>query len=275
MKKFLMIIAVFVLSLNVVYARDFVDVSRRCTVNFENADSRIRMYKIASMDENAVFSVEDKYSSYPVDYSDYDSLALTLSAYISRDNVDPEYIFTLGADDLDTGLYLVLIDSFVNDNKRYEYSPFMFSLPYLNEDDTYNYSPVINPKKSVTDVSSITVIKNWDDGNGTGRPESIAVELIEDNCVVDEKELNAANGFRYTFEGLDIDKDYSVIEKVIPDGYEMSISKDGNNYIITNRKLNPNYDNELPHTGQLWWPVPVLLAAGVFFLVLSRNEKNI
>lgn len=274
MKKFAMTILVFLLSCTVIYARDLLDVSRRCSISFENVESDVKMFKIASVNAYADFTIEDKYNSYPVDYSDYDTLALTLSAYIARDGIEPEYEFTGNADNLDTGLYLIMIDSYIKDDKRYEFSPFMISLPYLNEDDSYNYTPAISPKKSITDVTSITVIKNWDDGNGAGRPTEIVIELMGNNTVIKEETLNAANGFRFNFNGLDVNMDYYVIEKYVPEGYNVSIVKDGNNFVITNKKIEPVYDNELPHTGQLWWPVPVLFIAGALLIILSRDEKN-
>ena len=274
MKKFAMTILVFLLSCTVIYARDLLDVSRRCSISFKNVESDVKMFKIASVNAYADFTIEDKYNSYPVDYSNYDALALTLSAYIARDGIEPEYEFTGNADNLDTGLYLIMIDSYIKDDKRYEFSPFMISLPYLNEDDSYNYTPAISPKKSITDVTSITVIKNWDDGNGAGRPTEIVIELMGNNTVLKEETLNAANGFRCNFNGLDVNMDYCVTEKYVPEGYSVSIVKDGNNFVITNKEIEPVYDNELPHTGQLWWPVPVLLIAGALLIILSRDEKN-
>ena len=30
----------------------------------------------------------------------------------------------------------------------------------------------------------------------------------------------------------------------------------------------------LPQTGQLWWPVPILMAAGVFFVMMGCSRRN-
>lgn len=158
------------------------------------------------------------------------------------------------------------------------------------------------------------VLKIWDDaGNEEKRPPQITVQLLrEDGTVYDTVALSDENGWRYTWEGLDAQQRWYIAE-LTPSGYHMELTQEGVTFVITNHYTshtpdtpnnpdnpdtpdNPdspdNPDNpdspdtpdnpsnpdtpRLPQTGQLWWPVPVLLAAGLAFLsvglVRRRND---
>ncbi len=57
------------------------------------------------------------------------------------------------------------------------------------------------------------------------------------------------------------------------------IVKDGKIFTITNTCNRPDTPKggKLPQTGQLWWPVPVLLLAGLVLVIvglLRRKEDN-
>jgi pilin isopeptide linkage protein len=86
-------------------------------------------------------------------------------------------------------------------------------------------------------VRDLTVKKVWDDDNDKNgmRPDSVAVNLMNDGEVVDTAELSEGNDWSFTFEGLDPDKDYTVSEVLAEDsGYSCDISYDGDTVTLTN-----------------------------------------
>lgn len=73
---------------------------------------------------------------------------------------------------------------------------------------------------------SLSVEKVWDDNGPTDRPLEIEVELVsEDDFVVDSATLSQSNDWKYTFAGLPTNLDYTVREKVVPDGYEVAYDR--------------------------------------------------
>lgn len=69
---------------------------------------------------------------------------------------------------------------------------------------------------------------------------------------------------------------WTVVEKEIPKDYSLSVDKKENGTILINRykKPPPPPDEELPETGQLWWPVPLLFILGFAFLYLGASSEK-
>ena len=83
---------------------------------------------------------------------------------------------------------------------------------------------------------------------------------------------------------------WTVVEKE-NSGYTVQVERDGITFVITNtyvpeepeptepteptptKPTNPTKPN-LPQTGQLWWPVPVLLIAGLLFVILGLIRRR-
>ena len=89
---------------------------------------------------------------------------------------------------------------------------------------------------------SVTVKKKWvHTGNDNPTEPDITVQLVKDGNVEDSATLNADNGWSHTFEGLDPDATYTVVESNVPENYEPTsdkpvVDEDGNITItITNK----------------------------------------
>lgn len=219
--------------------------------------------------------------------------------------------FPTGKKPLEHGLYLVLGEQCWRRGYDYEAQPFLVMLPTIDvEKNEWVYSVECNVKfEKVPEVSGdekddVTrkVLKLWEDeGHENVRPVSIEVELLCDGKVYDTVTLSAANNWRYTWRGLDEDHDWVIVEKEIPDDYFVLASKEGVTFVLTNYfeepppgtppppgeppppdtpppPEGPPPEPPLPQTGQLWWPVPALLAAGllliVFGLIRRRGEHE-
>ena len=84
--------------------------------------------------------------------------------------------------------------------------------------------------------------------------------------------LNKQNGWQITYPNLPESDAYSVKEVNVPKGYTATYAQKGYVFTVTNTP-------SLAQTGQLIWPIPVLAAAGLFFLLmgfafLRKPEKN-
>ncbi|WP_242491070.1 Cna B-type domain-containing protein, partial [Bacillus cereus] len=94
--------------------------------------------------------------------------------------------------------------------------------------------PISNKVKT----TSIAGMKTWKGDNEKDRPSSIKVELLQNEKVIDTKEVTAADGWKYKFENLavydanGVAYKYEVKEQPV-DGYESKV----NGYDITNTKV--------------------------------------
>lgn len=265
------------------------------------------VYKVADVSPQAVFTPDKTFTDYGIDFNvgkeQWTALSQTLTAYIIRDDIQPVQSQKTDAEGravfspLKPGLYLVAGEKFEYGGYTYKASPFLISLPNLNEGNVWNYDVTSSLKFEKNPVPPDVkvkreVIKVWKDKGGEkDRPKDVVVQLLGDGKVYDTVTLNADNDWWYRWDDLSADKDWQIVEKDVPDDYKVVISQEGDTFVITNtwdKKLPPDegtFDEnskkpkeELPYTGQLWWPVPLLSLAGlVAFLLglisLRKTEK--
>lgn len=87
--------------------------------------------------------------------------------------------------------------------------------------------------------SQLSVRKVWSDGNANHVGDSITVNLLKDGKVESSQELNAANGWAYTFDRLLEGHTWTVKEAEVPAGYTVSYNTVGTLTTITNTKKTP------------------------------------
>lgn len=179
---------------------------------------------------------------------------------------------------LSTGLYLVMQTEAVEG--YLPVAPFLVSLPMYNAgNDSWIYSIEAAPKvqRPSKDPVSVTVVKKWQDNN-IKRPESLDIRLLRDGVIVETVTVTADDDWKYTWTGLDAYYTWTV-EEVIPEGYSASYSVHNGTTTITNKAYwyKPPKDDMI-QTGQLNWPVPVLICTGLFLVltgcILVRRGKQ-
>ncbi len=232
------------------------------------------------------------------------TLASTLASYVETgftENIDEVGSNALGEakfEDLDAGIYLVVGSSVAVGGILYTPKPALIRIPGHDMEGALVKDVVAKVKYDRLELPpepvSRTVKKVWDDGDSADRPESVTVQLLKDGKKYDEQVLSDANKWSYTWEELDPAADWSVVEVNVPEGYTVSVSLEDTEFTITNKSDNStsgdnsntdkplppsdtgngggHTDNNtpfLPQTGQLWWPVPILLASGCVLLLIG------
>lgn len=194
---------------------------------------------------------------------------------------------TVTFDQLPCGAYLVVPVS-IADGYLIP-SPFIVSIPTKDEKNgTWAYQIHATPKiedDTTTDTTYIAVKKQWRD-NGT-TPNSVTVSLVKDSIVVDTVSLNAQNNWYYKWDQLDKGHAWHVVETDVPAGYEVSYAASQMTVTITNTRTdntttttptNPTTSttkpDQLVQTGQLNWPIPILLIVGLLLISLSWSLLN-
>ena len=270
-------------------------------------DEGFRIYLVAEASEDGKWIVAENFKQYHVNIEGTDAdawreLASTLEGYVMRDAITPTASgrtdtqgilkFPNDGNKLTEGLYLILGEQYAWDKGIYKCDPFMVSLPAQGEGEgEWVYDVLVSPKFEFTELPdegkiSRKVLKVWvDEGHEDYRPETIKIQLLKDGILYDTVELNEENNWRYTWDNLDNKCHWTVVEEKNGDlrDYTVTMVKEGITFVITNT-YTPEEDTEepsepseepgeeepkLPQLGQLWWPVPILVAGGLFLIVLG------
>lgn len=264
------------------------------------SDVTFHIYRVA----DEAYQPVGAYAIYPVELKGLSSeelgaAASTLAAYTARDgiaatrsDITNPYGY-LKFDDLQTGVYLVVGEIHIEGNTVYSPLPFLATLPSFDADGKALYDITAAPKDDMWQTEETlerSVKKVWSDkGYENARPAQITVQLLKDGEVADEVLLSNANNWSYSWSGLAPDSVWMVVEKEVPDDYTVTVKQQGTVFTITNTyvvtDVTPPTSNPsgvgggtgstppptLPQTGQLWWPVPILLFAGALMLLIGAS----
>ena len=274
-----------------------------------------QIYRAAEVSEGGTFTLTGDFADYPVQVNGLDSsgwraLAQTLEGYAARDGLPPMQAEETGRDGravfshLETGLYLVTGERFRQGRYTYTPEPFLVSLPTLDEAGAWVYdaaaackydSDYTPPSDGDSGDVNRKVLKVWkDDGNEDKRPEEIVVQLLRDGKVYDTVTLSGENNWRHMWTGLDSDYSWKVVEEETPEGYTVTVDRQGITFVMTNtyEETPPEEPEEpdtpdgpgtpeepgLPQTGMLWWPAPLLACGGLLLFLIGwgmrRYEKH-
>lgn len=269
----------------------------------------IKLYKVAEIKTNTetnapFFRLMGDFEDCPVLIeNNAESMAAasrTLAAYATAKAIEPDVVSTMKSDgiirfdDLETGLYLVTGTITTAGEYVYLPSPALVCIPMSNDDEDFIYeieSVLKYEQRSANTPLDITVIKRWEDaGYESTRPVEITAQLYCDGELYEEVTLNEKNSWSYHWYDLDSRHLWQVMEKTFPTDYTVLITQTANTYVITNTRthtaddtpptLSPTQtpDTQLPQTGMLWWPIPVLSIAGIvlcmFGWAINRRWKN-
>ena len=272
--------------------------------------AEFQIYLVAAVDQYGELTVTEDFAQFNVQIKGSDddawrTLASTLEGYVLRDNISPTdrgttndkgvVSFPTTGKDLEMGLYLVLGQRHTQNGYWYDPAPLMVMLPGLDQEtNDWIYDVTVNAKYDssiIPENTSISrkVLKVWeDDGYEKERPKEVILQLLCNGTVYDTVTLNAENHWRYKWTKLDGRYTWTVAEKEL-EGYTVEVTREGATFVVTNTRTpddstpttpsapdNPTTPSKpkLPQTGQLWWPVPVLAAAGLLFVVIGLIRRR-
>ncbi len=113
-----------------------------------------------------------------------------------------------------------------------------------------------------------TVVKVWNDEGHENERRAVEVALKCNGEVYDTVILSEENGWRYEWTELDGNSEWTLVEVTELDRYTSKVVKDNNEFVVINTY------SYIPQTGQLWWPVPMLLACGLMLICLGIIRRR-
>ncbi|MBQ1270267.1 MAG: hypothetical protein IIY11_01280 [Clostridia bacterium] len=267
-------------------------------------------YRIAEVDEYARYKVLEGFAGYEITgFFDEDgylvdeeegywkNVATTLSGYMTKDKVEATAAAETDEngkahfEGLEAGIYLVIGASHRQGNYRYTAEPFLIALPGLDhEANEWAYDvevAVKNSRKTVYDDFDITLINQWANAEAfEGELPEIEVEIYQDGDLYDTVVLNEENNWKVKVEGLSEKYEWEFVE-ITEGDFTVAVEQTGNKIVFTNTLPEipeepgvpenppaPPAEPELPATGSLWWPVPLLAIAGVVLFMLGWMRRR-
>lgn len=240
------------------------------------------LYRIAEMDADARYTLLGAYAAYEGDINDLENAAEWQEAAAWMQSIaagkSPDLSGTsddkglVRFENLQAGLYLVSGKPVEIIPWAYTFSPFVVSIPTRNAEDEWVYDVFSDIKLEKTPaITSIDVVKVWnDEGHEDDRPNELYVDLYQDGVKIDVAHLHAGNSWSHTFTNLPAAHEYTVKERIVPRWYEVSYETINGVLVIRNKHTNPGTPvPDIPATGQLWWPVPILAGLGMIMFIVG------
>lgn len=267
------------------------------TFEYPFAGSKLSLYLVAKPTARGEMQPTEDFDQYPVDLNEK-TAAATLMGYALRDEIAPLATAVVAADKenkdsctaafngLEAGIYLMVPEKVTIGNICYSPSTVLVQLPTWDDNDKLQNDVTVSGKftqEDVTTYTSLSVVKVWKDSDGKAlkeHPDSIHVQLLKDGVVEETVKLSSDNSWSYVWKKLDAAFNWTLVEKATAEGYRVSISEDKKGCIVmVNTKKTPpppghKPPDDIPQTGQLWWPVSLLALGGISFLLIGFARRK-
>ena len=241
------------------------------------AGVELSVYHIATVDINTEGKLNYNYTETFAKTGiaiDDPELATKLDAYLSENEVTATKLCTdangtASCTDLPLGLYFLrqtnIVDGFA------PCTPFLVTVP-METEAGYVYAVNASPKTEVEKLATITIKKVWNTDDSTPMADSVTVQLLRNENVVETAVLSKSNNWQTTYRNMPVSDAYSVKEVNIPQGFTATYQQNAYDFTVTNTPT-------LIQTGQLVWPIPVLALIGVLLIaagcvLLQKKRKQ-
>ena len=241
------------------------------TVTYPKEETVYHLFRVGSMVNGTLVLVQE-FSG--VSTTDWKRTASVLSEVIQKTGRGTELsqaVVTGGSavfGGLGEAVYLVMGDETVTNGITDTPVPFLTAMPGTDGQN----QPVwdVQAAGEQQETMDISVTKVWVGDRVSGRPASIIVHLTLDGKDYGPLvRLNYANHWSYTWENLPVGN-WSVREESSR-RYTTTMTREGNTFTFTSTW------KKIPQTGQLWWPVAAMSAAGVCLVgagLLRRRKQD-
>ena len=231
------------------------------------ASAELSVYHIATVgintDKKLNYIYTNAFAAIGIAIDDPD-LATKLDAYLSENEVAAIKLCTdtngtASCTDLPLGLYFVRQTNAVEG-----FAPctaFLVTVP-MESTDGYVYAVNASPKTEVAKLTSITIKKVWNTDASTKATDSVTVQLLLNDKVVQTAVLNESNNWQVTYTDMPESDAYSIKEVNVPKGFTATYKQNAHVFTVTNTST-------LIQTGQLIWPIPVLALIGVLLIAVG------
>ncbi|MEE1086572.1 MAG: Cna B-type domain-containing protein [Schaedlerella sp.] len=273
------------------------------TIKYPLSDVTFDFYKVADFSTTGVFELEERFEALADEITDlklledapeqmtadkWRTLSVTLESYVYSHKLKANFSKMTDEEGnivcaVEEGLYLLIAEGKMYGNDFYTPPANLAAVPNMDVDGKWQNQIVLDysSKVDITPViEQYTVQKIWakDEDSKKDRPEKIVVDLYMDKekKPYDTVTLNVDNNWKYTWEELPAGHKWTASEREVPEHYQVSVEEEGNIISITNEYTGPEVPPppNIPQTGQLWWPVPLLAILGTVFFAIGWARRR-
>ena len=213
----------------------------------------------------------------------------TLEAFILAENIQP--IQTAVTDELGQahfeglkpGLYLASAVTLVQEDWTYLFDAALIALPGLSTDGLWQYYIAVSAKAQALppvqpdEELEMRVLKLWRGDEGeNARPQNIEIEIFRNGASVETVILSDENNWAYSWSVKNDGADWKVVERNIPEGYTVTISKRETTFVVTNTFGDPV--TPPPQTGDssniLLYTVLMVLSGGALIALGLAGKRR-
>lgn len=254
----------------------------------------MRLYRVADMTGFGTFTPSGKFAQLPYELNglkdeQWDAVAYQIKSYADSNKITASAVQTVKNgkavfQNLSCGLYLLTSDMYMDGRKYYITKPALVCMPNHSDpdhSDDWVYHVTMSPKPDTLNSDLLKIRKIWRNTTANDNLTPVIIHLIVNGHIHDTVTLAPDNNWSATFDNpLPSGADWSVVEINVPTGYTASWSWDTDgqyiwiNMVNTKNGTPPPPPPELPQTGQLWWPVPVLAVSGMLLFGLGWSRRR-
>ena len=163
-------------------------------------------------------------------------------------------------ENLELGLYLIIQSNQVKGYTKLD--PYLLTIP-TSTNGEWVYDVTSLPKPEIEKLADLTIKKIWNNSTNEKLPDTIIVDILNDNELLETIVLSEENSWTLTLEDVPYSDSYSVEEKNVPAGFNVSYSQEGLfDFTIINT-------SKLPQTGAFTFIVPMLITFGVALIIVG------
>ncbi len=229
----------------------------------------IRLYCIATISSDLSFALTDAFRETGLTVNginstnEWNAVRTTLESYIESNGIAPHQtaatneIGTVRFEHLTPGMYFAMPVHSSNNGINYYFDSSLVSVPDLNENGAWLYNVAVNPKPDIYVPSEedreYSVIKLWrDSGDVDKRPASVETDIICNGQTEATVVLSSENNWSYSWKATDNGDMWTVAEKNVPNGYNVTVEEHGTSFVIINTEYestDSSYRNtDFPHS---------------------------
>lgn len=236
MKKISVIFLTVLLFFSLAHAQTYAELTLHYDIESVPAvDSHFSLYRVKDADGVWISGFD-----YHLDES-APTFPQTLLSYITRDGIpaaaqdDTNQKGDIIFSKLETGTYLIAGESKITDDALYTPIPMLIQIKDGKQYEITEKHDTIPNKPKPDDKNPLKVIVVWDDEGSNLRPDHVQVQLLNDGKLHDEVTLDKEMNWRYVWEDVGEEIQWSALEFGVPEDYSISIERKDTTFIITNR----------------------------------------
>lgn len=258
-------------------------------VGFANA--QVMLYRVASVSADFQYTLTPAFAGAELELngissqSQWNTILSTAQSYIAGAQLEADQTVTTDPagnavfQSLETGLYLVQQVFVEQEDMGYLFDATLIALPGLSNAGLWQYQvsaaakpQQIPPEKPV----EYKVLKLWKGDTGRNdRPQSIQVEIFRNQEAVETVTLSQENQWVYSWNAKDDGAIWTVVERNVPEGYTVTLTKKETTFVLTNtRPPDPSDPPKTGDTDNVMLYTVLMLVSGMMLVILAILGKR-